>query len=107
MCNQIYEETVLTLRAASASLPGRPHISTLHRWRMRGVRGIRLETCLIGGVRHTSREALQRFADATTRNYERSTGAQATPSAATSASNIRTVRRSSSRTEEILKRARI
>ena len=41
--------------------------STLHRWRLRGCRGIKLETLLIGGTRTTSSEALQRFFSATTR----------------------------------------
>ncbi len=41
--------------------------STLHRWRLRGCRGIKLETLLIGGTRTTSAEALQRFFVATTR----------------------------------------
>ena len=44
----------------------RIHPSTLHRWRLRGVRGIRLETVLIGGTRYTSTEALSRFFAATT-----------------------------------------
>jgi hypothetical protein len=62
----LFDETLLTLQAAAASLPGRPHISTLHRWRLRGVRCVRLEPCLVGGTRYTSREALQRFVDAIT-----------------------------------------
>ena len=41
--------------------------STLHRWRLRGCRGIKLETLLIGGTRTTSAEALQRFFLETTR----------------------------------------
>lgn len=41
--------------------------STLHRWRLRGCRGVKLETLLIGGARTTSAEALQRFFSATTR----------------------------------------
>jgi hypothetical protein len=57
-------EQLLSLPAAAASLPGRPNLSTLHRWRLRGVRGVRLETCRIGGRRYTSTEALQRFAQA-------------------------------------------
>jgi len=36
------------------------------RWIKRGCRGIKLESCLIGGKRYTSLEALQRFAEATT-----------------------------------------
>jgi len=41
--------------------------SSLHRWRLRGCRGVKLETLLIGGSRTTSEEALQRFFEATTR----------------------------------------
>jgi len=44
----------------------RIHPSTLHRWRLRGVRGVRLGTVLIGGTRYTSTEALSRFFAATT-----------------------------------------
>lgn len=46
---------------ASHLLPGRPHISTLHRWRLRGVRGVRLQTCLVGGRRYTTSEWLAEF----------------------------------------------
>ncbi|MBA4106830.1 MAG: hypothetical protein C0485_13840 [Pirellula sp.] len=64
MAIHLDSESLLTLQAAARWLPGRPHISTLHRWRMRGVRGVKLETCLIGGTRYTSKEALQDFVDA-------------------------------------------
>lgn len=37
------------------------HPSTIYRWRLRGIRGIKLETVLAGGKRYTSAEALQRF----------------------------------------------
>src|SRR5829696_2538443 len=41
---------------------GKPiHRSTLERWRLRGVRGVRLDTILLGGLRCTSVEALERF----------------------------------------------
>lgn len=40
--------------------------STAHRWRMRGARGVKLETVLVGGRRYTSQEALLRFLDMTT-----------------------------------------
>ena len=35
--------------------------STVHRWRVRGARGVKLETLLVGGRRYTSEEALERF----------------------------------------------
>ncbi len=59
-------ETLLSLSAAAKLLPGRPHPSTLHRWRLRGIRGVKLQTWLIGGRRFTSHEALERFCAATT-----------------------------------------
>jgi hypothetical protein len=40
------------------------HIGTLHRWRIQGLRGTRLESIKIGGQWYTSLEALQRFFDA-------------------------------------------
>ena len=39
----------------------RVHKSTVHRWHLRGCRGVKLETLMVGGVRHTSHEALERF----------------------------------------------
>lgn len=55
----------LTLSQAAATLPGRPHLSTLHRWRLRGVRGVRLRTCLVGGRRFTRPEWIAEFIDRT------------------------------------------
>ena len=43
-----------------------PNRSTVHRWRTRGARGVRLETVLIGGKRFTSESKLQAFNAATT-----------------------------------------
>lgn len=42
------------------------NISTLWRWIQRGIKGQRLESVMVGGIRMTSREALQRFFTATT-----------------------------------------
>lgn len=42
-----------------------PHISTLYRWATRGIRGVRLETLLIGGARCTTRQAIYRFIERT------------------------------------------
>jgi hypothetical protein len=54
-------ETLIPFHEAPKHIPGRPHISTLHRWRLKGCRGRRLETGLFGGRRFTSLEAIQRF----------------------------------------------
>ena len=76
-------EHLLTLSAAARSLPGRSgrgvHVSTIWRWSQRGIRGVRLETILVGGTRHTSREALQRFFTATTAAADGTPPATRTP----------------------------
>jgi hypothetical protein len=59
-------ETLLSLTEAAKTLPGRPNITTVWRWRNRGVRGVRLETVLSGGRRFTSLEAIRRFQDRVT-----------------------------------------
>lgn len=61
-------EPLLTLAQAARSLPGggSVNISTIHRWRLRGSRGVKLETVLRGGVRYTSAEAIRRFIEQTT-----------------------------------------
>lgn len=59
-------EKIITLADAAKFIPSRPNLSTVWRWRNRGVRGVKLETVLLGGRRMTSREALSRFFAATT-----------------------------------------
>lgn len=59
-------ETLISLTEAARRLPGRPNITTVWRWRNRGVRGVRLETILSGGRRFTSVEAIARFHRAVT-----------------------------------------
>jgi hypothetical protein len=56
-------ETLVTFADARTAFPGDRRLSnaTLHRWRLHGVRGVRLETVLIGGLRYTSKEAIERF----------------------------------------------
>lgn len=41
-------------------------IPTIWRWRQRGVRGVRLETYMLGGRRYSTQEAHRRFVEATT-----------------------------------------
>lgn len=57
---------LFSLAQAAKLLPGRPHISTLHRWRLKGVKGVKLDTVVVGGRRFVTREALERFVQATT-----------------------------------------
>jgi len=55
-----YDE-VMPLSQAAGYFPVRPSLRTLWRWHHRGVRGIKLETALVGGRRVTSREAVRQF----------------------------------------------
>jgi hypothetical protein len=64
MTNGVYHERRLTLSQAARHL--NLHVSTVWRWQLRGVRGVRLETILLGGTRYTSHEALERFTTACT-----------------------------------------
>ncbi|NQT21636.1 MAG: DUF1580 domain-containing protein [Planctomycetes bacterium] len=71
----LQQEHILTFREAASKLPRRRagrncSISTLHRWRLKGVRGVRLETGMLGGIRVTSAEAIQRFMDRITGESE-------------------------------------
>lgn len=54
-------DTLLTFPQASARLPGRPNLATLHRWRLHGVRGIRLACVKVGGRRYVTARALDEF----------------------------------------------
>jgi hypothetical protein len=56
-------ETLIPFHAARSAFPGgrKLALQTLHRWRSPGVRGAKLETIIVGGLRYTSREAIGRF----------------------------------------------
>ena len=51
----------IPLSAASKLIPGRPTISTLHRWCTRGVRGVKLENIRVGSRRFTTQDAIDEF----------------------------------------------
>lgn len=63
MSIDLQSESLLSLQQSRTAFPGgkRLSLATLHRWRLKGVRGTRLETILIGGQRYTSTEAIGRF----------------------------------------------
>lgn len=58
-------ETLVPFAEVPTSLPRRNgkkiNLSTLWRWRTKGLRGQKLESIIIGGRRYTTKEALQRF----------------------------------------------
>jgi hypothetical protein len=57
----LLNETVITFAQAGREVPGEVHRGTISRWARIGVRGIRLESVIIGGRTVTSVEALYRF----------------------------------------------
>jgi hypothetical protein len=71
----IHSEQLLSLGQAARRLPGHPALSTLWRWQIKGVLGVRLETVLVGGRRYTSVEALSRFVESSNRVQEPPCGA--------------------------------
>ncbi|TWT35170.1 hypothetical protein KOR34_00580 [Posidoniimonas corsicana] len=64
-------ETLLTIRQARDVFPNSPSEATLWRWLLKGVRGHVLDSVRVGGRRFTSREACQRFIEATSAEPER------------------------------------
>ncbi|MGD8454588.1 MAG: DUF1580 domain-containing protein [Phycisphaerae bacterium] len=65
MIDTTVEQLIPLRKAARVINPAKPaHVSTIWRWSLYGVRGQRLESIVLGGVRHTSREACQRFVQA-------------------------------------------
>jgi hypothetical protein len=59
-------EKMVTLSQAAKLMPGRPDVSTLWRWRTRGLNGVRLATIKCGHKRLTSLEAIRAFIAAST-----------------------------------------
>jgi hypothetical protein len=59
-------EKMIRVGEAANHIPGHPHVATVWRWALRGVRGVKLETVLVGAQRFTSHEAIERFIVATT-----------------------------------------
>ena len=65
MTIELSTETPITIAEVPLHIPKRHgrkvHYSTVYRWMTKGVRGRKLESLLIGGVRYTTLEALNRF----------------------------------------------
>ncbi len=62
------------LASGKDRIASHPSPATLYRWALKGVRGVRLETVMMGGRRYTSDEAVDRF-------FARLSEPQATPTA--------------------------
>jgi hypothetical protein len=61
MVSTLQDEQVLPVKKAPKYIPGNVSTHTAWRWATRGVRGIKLESMMVGGTRVTSREAIDRF----------------------------------------------
>jgi hypothetical protein len=44
----------------------RPHVATIHRWHLRGCKGVKLQTAFAGGHRRTTEMWVREFFDAVT-----------------------------------------
>jgi hypothetical protein len=87
-------ESTLSLAQAARIVPptrlDKPvHVSTIVRWILHGVRGVRLEAVRIGGRWITSHEALERFTAALTANHTSSSPQPSNPPRPTSAARQR------------------
>jgi len=51
----------IPLKEAGGKIPGKPAICTLHRWTLKGVRGVKLETKRFGNRVFVTQEAIDRF----------------------------------------------
>ncbi len=56
-----HRESYFLLTAGRERIASHPSPATLYRWALKGVRGIKLETVMMGGRRYTSDEAVDRF----------------------------------------------
>lgn len=57
----IFDETVIHISKVNSVLPMPVKPEVLQRWMRRGINGAVLETALVGKMRVTSKEAVQRF----------------------------------------------
>lgn len=69
--SKLLSEDVISLSDAAKEigslLPGErgPHIATMHRWVLRGIKGTKLESLRVGAKVYTSRQAVTRFLNKT------------------------------------------
>lgn len=59
-------DKLVPLSQIARSLPKKPSPACLWRWHAKGVRGIRLETVVVGGRRYTTERSWSKFVQATT-----------------------------------------
>ena len=72
MSINVETEDLIPFSEARTAFPGgkRLSLATLHRWRLSGIRGVRLETCVVGGLRYCSQQSISRFIAAQNRDEQ-------------------------------------
>ena len=91
--NSILSEKLISLVEAAKRLPpgrnGKPtHVSTILRWILHGIRGVKLEAVRCGGRWVTSEEALARFMQRLTPDLQNDAPAPRTPAQRQRASEV-------------------
>ena len=61
MGGNVLRESVISMSEATKAFPRAVHRSTLHRWVVEGINGVRLEVARMGARHVTSHEAVERF----------------------------------------------
>jgi hypothetical protein len=61
-------DPLISLSMAAKTLPKPPSPACLWRWHRKGVRGVRLETVVVGGRRYTTAAAWREFVEMVTAN---------------------------------------
>ncbi len=61
LASKANDKSCITMSEVATLVPGRPSLSTIHRWAERGVRGVVLESWFAGSRRFTTVAAVERF----------------------------------------------
>lgn len=61
MSSPALDQELISIKQACKLIPTRPAICTVWRWIEKGCRGHRLQSWLVGGMRFTSKEAIETF----------------------------------------------
>ena len=72
--HDMWSERLLTVKEAVEAFPTKVSLSALNGFIYKGVRGVKLETCILGDRRLTSEEAIFRFLRAQSVNADSKTG---------------------------------
>lgn len=78
--SDLAQEKLVPINQAGGKFPYRVGRTALERWMRDGVRGVRLESILIGSRRFTSEEAIARFIERTNQQQDSKGNLRMTPS---------------------------